>query len=109
MVFCKYSRTHAHLLTLDLLGREVVTLHRVAPALAVAPAREGRGLGTGPQRGQGHRPRLGAKTDGALQDEEESSVQSKTKKDRKLSCVLLQSLQQVCLHAVGLGWDWGAY
>lgn len=77
------QQTHTHLLPFDLLGCEVVTLHRVAPALAVASAREGRSLGAVPQRGQGHRSRLGAKTDGALQGKEERSAQKKKKKKRK--------------------------
>lgn len=78
-VFWKYPHTHTNLLPFDLLSCEVVTLHRVAPALAVASARIGRGLGAGPQRGQCHRSRLGAKTDGALQGDEERSVQNKKK------------------------------
>lgn len=74
---------HTHLLPFDLFGCEVVTLHRVTPALAVASAREGRSLGPGPQWGQGHRSRLGAKTDGTLQGNEEHSVKKKKKKKRK--------------------------
>lgn len=84
LAFWKYSHSHTHLLTFDLLGREVVALHRVAPALAVAPARKGRGLGAGPQRGQGHRPRFSAKTDGALGDKKRS-VQKKNK-NRMVTC-----------------------
>lgn len=66
-----------HLLPLDLPGREVVTLYRVAPALAVASVREGQSLCLGQQWGQGHRSRLSAKTDRALQGNQ------KQKKERK--------------------------
>lgn len=38
-------QTPPHLLALDLLHSEVVTLHGVAPALAVPPAGKRRGLG----------------------------------------------------------------
>lgn len=62
--------TPPHLLAFDLLHSEVVTLHGVAPALAVPPARKRRGLGALAEVCWGQRPRLTAKADGALQMEE---------------------------------------
>lgn len=56
----------SYLLTFDLLHSEVVTLHCVTPALAVASAWKRWGLRARPQGGRGQRASLRAKTDRAL-------------------------------------------
>lgn len=65
-----FNSTPPHLLTFDLLNSEIMTLHRVTPALAAASACKWRSLGARAQVGRGQSSSLCAKTDGALWKEQ---------------------------------------